>query len=110
MTNAINKVLHCVHPSTTLSQKGRNVIHDVLGDMFEKLSETAKDLMRKVGRCTSQVQDIAEVTALLLHGELCIFAISKGLQAMTLAADLYGLDTHEAAKSKFVQASKCAKW
>ncbi len=98
-----------VHPSYTLSQKGINVVHDVLGDMFEKLAETAKDLMRKVGRCTLQARDIAGATALLFHSELHVFAITKGMQAMTLTADSYGLDTHEAAKSKFVRASKCAK-
>ncbi len=86
-----------------------NIIHDVLGDIFEKLAETAKDLIRKVGRHTLQARDFAGATALLFHSELRVFAMTKGMQAMTLTADSYGLDTCEAAKSKFVRASKCAK-
>ncbi len=110
VTKAITKVLHIIYPYTSLSYKGMNVVHDFLGDIYKNIAATAGKFMRKVRRCTLQVRDIAGAVALLLHRELHIFAMTKGLQALTLTADSYSLDTCDSAKRKYERASKCLKW
>lgn len=105
----VSKVLHSVHPTVTMSHKGMNAINDFLGDVFEHVADMATELMHKVGRQTLQARVVTGACALLLSGELKIFAMSHGLQALTLTADSYGLDTCGAAQHKFKCASKLVK-
>lgn len=102
-------MLHSVHPDLNMSMKGMNVVNDLLGDFFEQVLQTAKQLMQKVGHRTLFVHDIAAAVALHLRGELHMFAMTQGLQALNLTADSYGLDTHhkkEKKSKKSVQSSK----
>ncbi len=86
-----------------------NVVNDFMGDFFERIADTAKQLMRKVGRQTLQARNIAGAVALLTQGELRMFAMTKGLQSLTLTADSYRLDTHDIAKHRYANAVKLAK-
>ncbi len=109
VTKAITKVLHSIHPCTSLSYKGMDIVHDFLGDVYENIAAIAGEIMRKVRRYNLQARDIAGAVTLLLHRELHIFAMTKGLQVLTLTADSCGLDTHDSAKRKYKRASKCLK-
>ena len=84
------------------------MVNDFLGDMFDKVTNTA-DLMRKVGCKTLLAHDIAAGVHLEMHGELQMFSMWQGMQALTLVVDSYGLDTHEHLKDQYLHTAKKAK-
>ncbi len=87
-----------------------NVVNDFLGDMYEKIVCEASQLHCKVGRRTLLARDIEGVVSLILHGELRIFSMMKGLQVMTLLSDSYGLDTHADSQLAMCRAVKHTKF
>ncbi len=108
VTKPVVKVLKHIHPQTTISTHSMTIVHDFLADMFEKLAETAGHLLHKVGCKTLMAHDITAAVSLEMHGELKIFAMTRGLQALTLVADSYGLDTRDVQKAKYINAKKDA--
>ncbi len=49
MTKHVCCVLESVHPSMKLTVKGMNVMNDILGDFYEHVMQTARELQCKVG-------------------------------------------------------------
>ncbi len=86
-----------------------SVVNDFMGDMFGKVVSTAADLMQKVGCKTLLVHDIAAAVWLEMKGELQVFAMTRGLQALTLVTDSYGLDMWTKEKLQFVNTIKKTK-
>ncbi len=109
VTKSVLRVLKKIHPQSTISVRGMVIVNDFLGDMFEKLAITSRDLMRKVGRKTLMARDVAGAVRLEMKGELQMFTMQQGLQALTLVADSFGLDTREMEQRKFKKNVKKAK-
>ncbi|KAI3822834.1 hypothetical protein L1987_10433 [Smallanthus sonchifolius] len=79
----VYKVLKQVHPDLGISSKAMVIINNLMGDMFERLAETAARLSEYNKKMTLSSREIQAAVKLLLPGELGKHAIAEGTKAVT---------------------------
>ncbi|KAI3688173.1 hypothetical protein L1987_81882 [Smallanthus sonchifolius] len=79
----VYKVLKQVHPVLGISSKAMVVINNLMGDVFERLAETAARLSEYNKKMTLSSREIQAAVKLVLPGELGKHAIAEGTKAVT---------------------------
>uniref|UniRef100_G1PGU9 Core Histone H2A/H2B/H3 domain-containing protein n=1 Tax=Myotis lucifugus TaxID=59463 RepID=G1PGU9_MYOLU len=86
------KVLRKVHADLSLSQRAVSVLDSLVKDVFERIGEEAKLLVRSNNRATLTSRDIQTAVRLLLPHQLGRHALSQGTRAV-LRYQLYAHPT-----------------
>ena len=81
--NSLYKVLKKIDIDGTISNKGMEVMNDMVIDMFQKIAGTAGDLAKKDGRNTMLGRDVLTAVRILLPGQLKLHAFYEGHHAYT---------------------------
>ena len=77
------KVLKQVHPDTSISRRGMQVMNQFVNDMFERITGEAGRVVRINKKRTLSSREIQTGVRLALPGELAKHAVSEGTKAVT---------------------------
>ena len=79
----IYRILKDVHPSAGITEKGMNVVNDLISKLFVQMKAESLKLVRLAKKQTLKSRDIMFATNLLLPGEIRKHAISELAKAIT---------------------------
>ncbi|KAJ1498028.1 Histone H2B type 1-A [Coelomomyces lativittatus] len=79
----IYKVLHQVHPDTTISSKALSIMNSFVEDIFDRIAVESSKLASYNKKSTISSREVQTSVRLLLPGELSKHAVSEGTKAVT---------------------------
>ena len=81
--NSLYKVLKKIDINGNISNKGMEVMNDMMLDLFQKIAGTAGDLAQRDGRTTMLGRDVLTAVRILVPGQLQLHAFYEGHHAYT---------------------------
>ena len=78
----IYKVLHGVHPDTGMSSRAMSIMDGFAEDMFLRIANEARELVKHGKRTTMSWRDIETAVRLIVPGELLKHAVAEGRKAL----------------------------
>jgi histone H2B len=78
----IFKVLHQVHPDTSISRKAMSIMNSFVNDIFERCAAEASKLSAYNKRSTITSREVQTAVRLILPGELAKHAVSEATKAV----------------------------